>query len=126
MKKLLQTLTETFSPSGYEDAIRAIIRTEVKPYADEIKVDTLGSLIVRKGTLNKGGKRILKAETADVPALASANGAGIRRLLLILIDNALKHTPDGGTVTVSSAVRDGVYQRVLTHVRMDVQRHFAT
>ena len=50
---------------------------------------------------------LLKAETADVPALASANGAGIRRLLLILIDNALKHTPDGGTVTVSSAVRDG-------------------
>ena len=65
MKKLLQTLTETFGPSGYEDAIRAIIRTEVKPYADEIKVDTLGSLIVRKGTLNKGGKRILIAAHMD-------------------------------------------------------------
>jgi heavy metal sensor kinase len=50
---------------------------------------------------------LLKAETANQPAVASANAAGIRRLLLILIDNALKHTPGGGTVTVSSAVRDG-------------------
>ena len=65
MKKLLQKLTETFSPSGYEDAIRAVIRAEVEPYADEIRVDTLGSLIVRKGTLGKGGRRILIAAHMD-------------------------------------------------------------
>jgi CheY-like chemotaxis protein len=39
---------------------------------------------------------LLKAETAGVPALASANEAGTRRLLLILIDNALKHKPGAG------------------------------
>jgi len=49
MLKLLQKLTETFSPSGYEDAIRAVIRAEVEPLANEIRVDTLGSLIVRTG-----------------------------------------------------------------------------
>jgi len=65
MKKLLQKLTETFGPSGYEDAIRAVIRAEVEPYADEIRVDTLGSLIVRKGTLGKGGRRILIAAHMD-------------------------------------------------------------
>lgn len=65
MKKLLQKLTETFGPSGYEDAIRAVIRAEIEPYADEIKVDTLGSLIVRKGTLGKGGRRILIAAHMD-------------------------------------------------------------
>lgn len=65
MKKLLQKLTETFGPSGYEDAIRAVIRAEVEPYADEIRVDALGSLIVRKGTLGKGGKRILIAAHMD-------------------------------------------------------------
>ncbi len=62
MKKLLKTLTETFSPSGYEDAIREVIRKEIKPLADEIRVDALGNLIVRKG---KGGKRIMVAAHMD-------------------------------------------------------------
>ena len=48
MKPLLKTLTETFSPSGYEDEIRNVITQEVKPLADEIRVDALGNLIVRK------------------------------------------------------------------------------
>ncbi len=48
MKKLLQQLTETFGPSGYEDNVRRLVRAEVKPLADEIKVDALGNLIVRK------------------------------------------------------------------------------
>lgn len=48
MKKLLQTLTETFGPSGYEDEVRKIVRSEVESLADEIRVDTLGNLIVRK------------------------------------------------------------------------------
>ncbi len=65
MKQLLQKLTETFSPSGYEDAIRAVIRAEVEPLADEIRVDALGNLIVRKGTLGPGGKRILIAAHMD-------------------------------------------------------------
>ena len=45
MKKLLQTLTETFGPSGYEDEVRKIVRSEVESLADEIKVDALGNLI---------------------------------------------------------------------------------
>jgi endoglucanase len=62
MKPLLQKLTETFSPSGYEAAIREVIRAEVQPFADEIRVDALGNLIVRKG---KGGKRIMVAAHMD-------------------------------------------------------------
>ena len=48
MKKLLQTLTETFGPSGYEDQVRAIVRKEIESLADEIRVDSLGNLIARK------------------------------------------------------------------------------
>ena len=44
MKQLIQKLTETFSPSGYESAIRDVIRAEVEPLADEIRVDALGNL----------------------------------------------------------------------------------
>jgi heavy metal sensor kinase len=49
----------------------------------------------------------LKAGTGAQAVLATANASGIRRLLLILVDNALKHTPAGGTVTVSAAAVDG-------------------
>ena len=45
MKQLLKTLTESFGPSGYEDAIRKIVVTEVKPLADEVRVDALGNVI---------------------------------------------------------------------------------
>jgi two-component system heavy metal sensor histidine kinase CusS len=45
----------------------------------------------------------LRAVTAEQPAQAAADASGIRRILLILVDNALKHTPAGGTVTVSAA-----------------------
>lgn len=48
MKKLLQQLTESFGPSGYEDDVRKLVRSEVKSLADEIKVDALGNLIARK------------------------------------------------------------------------------
>lgn len=62
MKKLLQQLTETFSPSGYEDAIRKVVRAEIEPLADEVRVDALGNLIARKG---RGGKKIMIAAHMD-------------------------------------------------------------
>ncbi len=56
--ELLNTLTQTFGPSGHEEAIRAAIRQVVEPYADEVQVDALGNLIVHRwGT--GGGKRLL-------------------------------------------------------------------
>lgn len=48
MKKLLQTLTETFGPSGHESEVRKIVRSEVEALADEVQVDALGNLIARK------------------------------------------------------------------------------
>jgi putative aminopeptidase FrvX len=69
MKQLIQKLTETFSPSGYESAIRDVIRAEVKDLADEIRVDALGNLIVRKGPGKNAGnapvKRIMIAAHMD-------------------------------------------------------------
>jgi heavy metal sensor kinase len=42
------------------------------------------------------------------PIEVVADPLGIRRLLLILVDNALRHTPPGGTVTITaSGDRDG-------------------
>ena len=65
MKSLIQKLTETFSPSGYESTIREVIRGEVEALADEVRVDALGNLIVRKGTKGKNGNRIMLAAHMD-------------------------------------------------------------
>jgi tetrahedral aminopeptidase len=73
MKLLIQKLTETFSPSGYESAIRDVLRAEVKPFADEIRVDQLGNLIVRKGKVVKGGKKIMIAAHMDEIGLVASH-----------------------------------------------------
>jgi putative aminopeptidase FrvX len=65
MKTLIQKLVETPSPSGYEAQIRAVIRAEVESFADEIKVDALGSLIVRKGKGSQGGLKVMLSAHID-------------------------------------------------------------
>jgi tetrahedral aminopeptidase len=65
MKPLIQKLTETFSPSGYEADIRAVIRAEIESFADEIRVDALGNLIARKGNKSSNGRRIMLAAHMD-------------------------------------------------------------
>jgi putative aminopeptidase FrvX len=65
MKELIKKLTETFSPSGYEDAIREVILSEIKPLADEIRVDALGNIIAHKGEKSQNGKRVMVAAHMD-------------------------------------------------------------
>jgi putative aminopeptidase FrvX len=62
MKSLIQKLVETTSPSGYEAPVRELIRAEIEPYADEIRVDPMGNLIARKG---QGGKKIMLSAHMD-------------------------------------------------------------
>jgi tetrahedral aminopeptidase len=62
MKPLIKKLVETTAPSGYEGPIRDIVRSEIEPYAEEIRVDALGNLICRKG---QGGKKIMLSAHMD-------------------------------------------------------------
>jgi putative aminopeptidase FrvX len=64
MRELVRKLVETYGPSGVEDKVREVIRAQVGPFADEVKVDALGSLIVRKKG-GDGGKRIILAAHMD-------------------------------------------------------------
>lgn len=50
MEELLKRLVDSQSVSGYEKNIRDVMSKELKPYADEIKVDKIGNLICRKGS----------------------------------------------------------------------------
>jgi len=67
MKELLRRLTETFGPSGYEENVRKLIQAEVKPFADETRVDALGNLIVRKRPTRKTSdpKKVMIAAHMD-------------------------------------------------------------
>ena len=68
MKELVKRLSEAFGPSGSEDQIRSIIRSEVEQYADEIRVDAMGNLICRVAPKN--------------PAPGSGPGAVPKRIMV--------------------------------------------
>jgi putative aminopeptidase FrvX len=69
MKALIQKLAEAVGPSGYESAVRDLIRAEVDSLADEVRVDALGNLIVRKG--QKGKKLMLAAHMDEIGLIAT-------------------------------------------------------
>jgi tetrahedral aminopeptidase len=65
MKALIQKLVESFGPSGYEDEVRELVKAEVAEFADEIRTDPLGNLIVRKGNKTPDGMRIMLSAHMD-------------------------------------------------------------
>src|SRR3989475_279317 len=46
--RLLQTLSDAFGVTGFEDEVRETLRALVEPYADEIRTDVLGNLLVTR------------------------------------------------------------------------------
>ena len=58
------------------------------------------SVVDQNGAVATGRGVTLNAVTPSSPATVSADPSAIRRILLILVDNALKYTPGGGAVTV--------------------------
>jgi len=64
VKNLIKQLTEAYGPSGYEQAVRAIIEQEITPHADSVEVDPLGNLhAVKKG--NGQGLTVMLAAHMD-------------------------------------------------------------
>jgi len=71
MKELIRKLVETYGPSGVEEQIRAVIRAEVEPLADEIRVDPLGSLVVRKSGNGEGQRIMLGAHMDEIGVMVT-------------------------------------------------------
>lgn len=65
MKQLIQRLTDVTGPSGYEQAVRDVVRAEIEGLADEVRVDALGNLIARQGAKADGGLRIMLSAHMD-------------------------------------------------------------
>ncbi|HHU77494.1 MAG: M42 family metallopeptidase [Caldicoprobacterales bacterium] len=73
MKTLLANLTGAYGPSGREEAVRDVIRQEIRDYADEIREDTMGNLIAVKKGRDAKGKKVMLAAHMDQIGLIVTN-----------------------------------------------------
>ena len=55
-ERLLRELSEAAGPSGFEEPVRAVVVREMKPLADRLTFDGLGSVVAQQGA---GGPRIM-------------------------------------------------------------------
>lgn len=85
--KLLEKLCNASGVSGDEGEVRQIILEEVKPYADEVKVDALGNVLVTKKASAGGDKPLrvmLDAHMDEVGfMLVADDNEGIYRFELV-------------------------------------------
>jgi putative aminopeptidase FrvX len=81
--KLLERLCNASGVSGDEGEVRAIVLEQVRPVADEVKVDALGNVLAIKRGTSGGGKRLrvmLAAHMDEVGfMLTNDEGDGIYR-----------------------------------------------
>lgn len=65
MIELLKQLCSLPGPSGCEDAVRDYIRAQAEPYADEIREDSIGNLMVFRKGRRQIGKTVMLAAHMD-------------------------------------------------------------
>jgi tetrahedral aminopeptidase len=73
MIDLLKNLIACDSPPGQEKNVRDLVRETVAPFADEIRVDGLGNLLIRKGEKAKNGLRVMLAAHMDEIGLVATH-----------------------------------------------------
>ncbi len=83
--KLLERLCNAVAVSGDEAEVRGIVLEAVKPYADEVRVDALGSVLVRRSGRGRARPRVLLDAHMDEVGfmIVEAEGDGIYRFELV-------------------------------------------
>ena len=71
MDELIKTLVESYGPSGFEGEIRSLIHEEINHLADEIKIDSMGNLIVHKQGDGSGLKVMIAAHMDEIGLMVS-------------------------------------------------------
>jgi two-component system, OmpR family, heavy metal sensor histidine kinase CusS len=116
------TLRRNRSPETYREALRHVIaeadrmtrliedllllaRADAGLPAlplDRVELTPLVRDICRQGQILAEERQLkISAELPDQPVYVEANDPALRRLLMLLVDNAVKYTPAGGRITVS-------------------------
>ncbi|HZU87444.1 MAG TPA: M42 family metallopeptidase [Anaerolineaceae bacterium] len=105
MKNIIQKLVESIGPSGYETAVRNLVRAEVESLADEVRVDALGNLIVRKGSKTKDGMRIMLSAHMDEIGVIATHIDDHGFVRFTTIGGVRPHTLMGGRVRFVTGVQ---------------------
>ena len=87
---LLQELSDAAGPSGFEEPVRRIMVARMKPLADEIRYDGLGSVIARQG--DHGPRIMVDAHMDELGGLVrrtTADGLLTMQMLGGWLDSAL-------------------------------------
>ena len=98
MNELIRSLVEAYGPSGYEDAVRDLIRPLVEPHADEISVDAMGNLIVRKRAAAENPLKVMIAAHMDEIGVMATHITADGFLRFTNIGGVGPHTLLGGRV----------------------------
>jgi putative aminopeptidase FrvX len=69
--EITRKLVQVYGPSGREEGIRAVIREEVADLADEVRVDTLGSLIATMNGDGSGRQVMLAAHMDEIGVIVT-------------------------------------------------------
>ena len=108
---LTQILMELETTSRLIENLMLLARAdscaEVQQFAPVDLAGTLRETCCHGRTLAAAKKIALTEQIGKGPILVQGDRHGLRRLFLILIDNAVKYTPPDGKVTVSLAGADG-------------------
>ncbi|NJD60347.1 MAG: hypothetical protein C3F13_10875 [Anaerolineales bacterium] len=82
---LLERLSNACAVSGDEGEVRKIVLSEVKPHADEVKVDALGNVLATKYGSGEGRLRVMLAAHMDEVGfmLTHSMGDGIYRFEVV-------------------------------------------
>lgn len=83
--KLLEKLSNAVGVSGDEGAVRKIVLEEIDSYADEVKIDALGSVLaIKKGTQRNRLKVMLAAHLDEIGFMITFDdGKGIFRFSVV-------------------------------------------
>ncbi len=85
-KELLRRLSEASGISGQEGVVREILVEELRPLADEVKIDQMGNVIaLKRGDASKGdekspGRLLLTAHTDEIGLVVSGFWEGFLRV----------------------------------------------
>jgi endoglucanase len=109
MKQLIQKLVETTGPSGYEQAVRDVVRAEIEGAADEIRVDAMGNLIARKGQKGDGGMRLMISGHMDEIGVIATHVDEKGFVRFTTIGGVRPHTCIGGRVQFLNGARGMIY-----------------